>query len=251
MIAEGADHLLLSLLPLARARAYAPLSGFQVGAVVQGGSGSVYLGANIEVPGHSLGLTVHAEQAALANAYMAGEDRICVIAVTAAPCGHCRQFLKEMVPDGDVRVLIQGAASTSLSALLPQSFGPADLGFERGALPIRESELSLIVDTRDPLVLAALEAARRSYAPYTSSYSGVALLTSDGRTVTGSYIENAAFNPSLSPAHTALAGLGGSPASVKRVVLVEVEAAKISQESFVRAVVSSAQIEVVKAKRVI
>jgi cytidine deaminase len=232
---------MLELLPEAQARAFAPLSRFFVGAVVRGSSGSVYLGANIEIPGLPLSQTVHAEQAALANAYMAGEREVTDIAVTAAPCGHCRQFLQEMSPDGEIRVLVEGARALKLSKLLPAAFGPRDLGRKQGALPPVDNPVALISPTKDAVVLAALEAARKSYAPYTRAYSGVALLTADKHIFAGSYIENAAFNPSLPPLQTALAGLlaaGARPDAIVRAALVEFEAAKVSQLSAVRSALS-------------
>lgn len=250
------DELLLALLPLARTAARPPLSNFFVGAIVQGVSGNLYMGANIEVPGHALGYTVHAEQASTANAYMSGETGIASIAVTAAPCGHCRQFLNEMSLDGSIRVLLLGASPTKLSALLPMAFGPRDLGFKQGALPVREAKLSLAAKSSDALVNMAVEAARKAYSPYTNSLSGVAIMTSDARTFAGSYIENAAFNPSLPPLQAALAGLfaaGRAADSIVRLTLVEEDSAKISQESAVRgtlkALAPSARIEILKVKR--
>ena len=72
----------------------------------------------------------------------------------------------------------------------------------------------------------------------------------------GSYIENAAFNPSLPPLQAALAALfasGQDADSISRVVLVEVKGAHISQSSFTRATLSSlapsARFEVFNAKR--
>ena len=50
----------------------------------------------------------------------------------------------------------------------------------------------------------ALEAAFCSYAPYSKSKSGVAIQTKEGVIYTGSYLENAAFNPSTSPLQVAL-----------------------------------------------
>src|SRR5215472_15358341 len=106
--AEGttSDALMGGLLPLARTYSRPPLSNFQVGAVVRGSSGALYLGANIEIPGHALGLAVHAEQAALSNAYMHDEQGVAAVAVTAAPCGHCRQFMIELEPEGEIQVLV-------------------------------------------------------------------------------------------------------------------------------------------------
>lgn len=231
-----------ALLPRARALAFAPLSGFYVGAVVRGASGNMYLGANIEIPGLPLSQTVHAEQAALANAYMAGERAVTHIAVTAAPCGHCRQFLQEMSPDGSIRVLVNGARAVELSRLLPDAFGPRHLGVERDPLPPADNPWALEARTKDTLVLAALGAARRSYAPYTAAFSGVALLTVDKRIFTGSYIENAAFNPSLPPLQTALAGLlaaGARPESIARAALVEWDGAKVGQLNAIRSALAA------------
>ena len=57
----------------------------------------------------------------------------------------------------------------------------------------------------DPLIQAALAAANRSYTPYTDSPSGVAILVKTGNKIYfGSYLENAAYNPSLSPFQAAL-----------------------------------------------
>ena len=135
--------LMIGLLPLARTFAHPPISNFRVGTVARGASGSLYLGFNIEIEGQPLGFAVHGEQAALSSAYMHGEQGVSAIAVTAAPCGHCRQFMKELSPDGDIEVLVEGAAPTRLESLLPQAFGPKDLGRKEGAFPVRESKLAL------------------------------------------------------------------------------------------------------------
>ncbi len=244
---------MLDLLPRARQNSYAPLSNYHVGAVIQGAGDNLYLGANIEVPGQVLGLAVHAEQAAVANAYMHGETAITALAVTGPPCGHCRQFLTEMVPDGSLRIVFPVTAPTTLAALLPKPFGPKNLGRNEGALPVRETSLSLPDGPRDPLAAAALDAARRSYSPYTQSPSGVALTTASERTFPGSYIENVAFNPSLSPLQTALAGLfaaGENAGGIVRVVLVETKDARISQKASTEATLSSlapaAKLEIVR-----
>jgi cytidine deaminase len=79
-------------------------------------------------------------------------------------------------------------------------------------------------NSNDPLILAALQAANKSYAPYSQDYSGTALLTTDGKIYTGQYAENAAFNPSMSPLQSALAQMnvgGNLYQDIKRAVLVE------------------------------
>ncbi len=246
---------MLGLLPLARTYSHPPISNYRVGVVARGESGSLYLGFNLEFSGQPLGFAVHGEQAALSSAYMHSESGVAALAVTAAPCGHCRQFMNELSPDGQIEILVEGSAPMKLSALLPMAFGPKDLGRTQGALPVQVTNLSAPASlpqvsaqstranhSQTELVQAALEAARISYAPYSGAHSGVAIASHSGRTFKGSYIENVAFNPSLSPLQTALVQMivaGEDCAAISRVVLVEVANAKISQKSVALAVLSA------------
>jgi cytidine deaminase len=239
---KSTDALMIALLPLARTYSRPPISNYYVGAVACGISGNLYLGANIEFPGHSLGFSVHAEQSALSNVYMHSDGGLSSIAVTAAPCGHCRQFMNELSPDGTIQVLLDGKPAVKLSSLLPMAFGPKDLGVTSAAFPVKEADLMLPKQAADELTVAALGAARKSYAPYTKARSGVAIGTRPGRVYQGAYIENAAYNPSLPPLQTALVALivaGESYSAISEVVLVEVEGAPISQKSVAGAVLSA------------
>jgi cytidine deaminase len=234
--AEGktVDQIMLELLPLAQTFARAPISGFWVGAVVRGTSGALYLGANLEIPRQPLSATVHAEQAAASIAYMHGEHGIEALATTSEPCGYCRQFLEELAPGGEFRVLVSGQRPVRLHWLLPAAFGPRDLGRNQGALPMNRAKIGLLVEAPDPLTEAALSATCASYAPYTAAYSGVAVQLSNGSLHTGSYIENAAFNPTLPPFQAALIALlssGKDLEEITEVALVEMEGAVISQKS--------------------
>lgn len=113
----------------ARQRAYAPYSGFQVGAAVETADGMIYSGCNVE--NSSYGLTICAERTALAKAVSDGErrfSRIVVIADTripVPPCGACRQVIFELCGK-DVQVVmanLDGQALTmSISELLPLPF---------------------------------------------------------------------------------------------------------------------------------
>jgi len=82
-----------------REKAYAPYSGFKVGAALLTVRGNVYTGCNIE--NSSYGLTVCAERAAVAKAVSEGERQFKAIAINAptdyycSPCGACRQVLLE------------------------------------------------------------------------------------------------------------------------------------------------------------
>jgi len=237
------DDLMLSLLPLARSYSRAPISNFFVGVVARGASGTLYLGANIEIPGQCLGFAVHAEQSALSNAYMNSEQSVISLAVVGgAPCGHCRQFMEEISPAGEILVLIPNQPPAKLASILPAAFGPAALGATQGALPVRKAKVALPGGPSDALTTAALDAACRSYAPYSKSPAGVAIRTAPGRIFQGCYIENVAFNPSLSPLQTALVQLiaaGEEYRTISAVTLVEVERAKISQRQVTETVLAA------------
>ena len=77
------------------AHAYAPYSHFQVGAAVRTRDGRVFLGVNVENAAYPLGIC--AEKSAVAAAATAGcrPGDLDVIAITASPCGGCRQWLVE------------------------------------------------------------------------------------------------------------------------------------------------------------
>lgn len=222
---------MLELLPQAQSLARPLLTKFRVGAVVRGASGNVYLGANLEFPGVSLTQTVHAEQAALANAFMHDETGIEAIAVSAPPCGHCRQFLYEFAAGRDIEILLPGEPAMLLSALLPRPFGPADLQVTQGPL----SQPSVAPpDANDNPTQSARYAAAKSYAPYSHSPSGIAIRTRRGSIYRGSYIENAAFNPSLSPLQAALVCLSVANedfGDIAEVVLAEASNNSVSQVS--------------------
>lgn len=119
----------------ASAKAYAPYSGFQVGAAIWTDIG-LFTGANVE--NASYGLTNCAERSAIFAAVSAGARRLeCVVVYTptpgaAAPCGACRQVIHEFGPEARVLSCCDGAEQidTVIGALLPGAFGPADLGIE-------------------------------------------------------------------------------------------------------------------------
>lgn len=101
----------------ARERAYAPYSGFRVGAAVEGGSGKVYSGCNVE--NASYGLSICAERAAICRAVAEGETQVKTVVVVAGedkparPCGTCLQFIAEFSPKDDPTIIV--TADTNLS----------------------------------------------------------------------------------------------------------------------------------------
>jgi cytidine deaminase len=126
--ASGPDagERLLAAAAAARVHAYAPYSGYAVGAALETTSGRVFTGANVE--NASYGLTLCAERVALVKAVSEGERAFARVAVVGEgaqpfPCGACRQALAEFAPD--LEVLIRGSeglARRRLSELLPEPF---------------------------------------------------------------------------------------------------------------------------------
>ncbi|GFR47539.1 hypothetical protein Agub_g9261 [Astrephomene gubernaculifera] len=213
------EELLHSLITPASKLAWPPISGFCVGAVALGGSGNVYVGVNVEFPGAPLNNSIHAEQCLLVSCLRRGETCIRALAVSSAPCGHCRQFYAE-VKDVDSLEFIFGsdAQPKYLGDLLPERFGPADLQSEPFPLLLERQSHNVVwqADAEAQLAArggeeafqraaeAALRETRQCYAPYTRCHSGASLITAGGRVFAGGYIESAAYNPSLSPFHCAV-----------------------------------------------
>jgi len=125
------DEALIAVAQRAREHAYAPYSGYAVGAAVRTRSGRVFTGCNVE--NASYGATVCAERVALWKAVSEGERDFEAIAVVTlnggSPCGPCRQVMAEFAPD--MRVIIAdvhgNARVTTVRELLPDRFKPEDV----------------------------------------------------------------------------------------------------------------------------
>ncbi|WP_394392607.1 cytidine deaminase [Shewanella woodyi] len=223
------SELLLALLPIAAALAKPPISEFHVGAIAKGKSGDIYMGANLELSGEALFHSVHAEQSAISHAWLSGETQILDVVVNFSPCGHCRQFMNEMVEGQKVVIHLPEQKAQPLAHYLPYAFGPSDLNITEPLLSKQQHELSL--DSSDPMIIEALDHASLSYAPYSNSYAAVVLETKDGATYCGRYAENAAFNPSMLPMQMALSTMtrhNREFTEINRAVLIESAQGKIS-----------------------
>lgn len=130
--AENGDPLRRAAVE-ARDAAHAPYSGFRVGAAIEGASGAIFKGCNVESA--SFGATICAERSALAAAVTAGETRFRRLVVATggrapvAPCGICRQALMEFGGELEVISVAEGGESSwRLSELLPEAFRGERLG---------------------------------------------------------------------------------------------------------------------------
>lgn len=113
----------------ARERAYAPYSGYQVGAAIEDESGRIHAGCNVE--NISYGATICAERGAISRMVAEGGREIRRVAVVTAdggaPCGICLQSLLEFAPDPN-SVEIELFAGTkpsghyTLAQLMPLAF---------------------------------------------------------------------------------------------------------------------------------
>lgn len=122
----------------ARENAYAPYSGYKVGAALLCEDGSIVTGCNVE--NASYGATNCGERTAVFKAVSEGKRRFLAIAVAggkegvmdyACPCGICRQVLREFSDPEQMEVFIckttEDYKEMTLEALLPESFGPENL----------------------------------------------------------------------------------------------------------------------------
>lgn len=135
---ERAEDDLVEAARQAMQAAYAPYSGFRVGAVLEAEDGRLFGGVNVENASYPVGLC--AEQSALAAAVSAGARQFRRLALTASadepasPCGKCRQALAEFGPG--LEIVSEGAAGGrrrwTLEELLPERFGGPGERDERG-----------------------------------------------------------------------------------------------------------------------
>lgn len=138
---EDVNLLIMKALE-SRKNAYAPYSGYKVGASLMTSSGKIYGGFNIECAAYSV--CNCAERTALFRAVYEGDKSFKAIAVVggdkseidnlssfAPPCGMCRQAIREFCDPKDFKVILAKNVKDFkiflLEDLFPQSFGPNNL----------------------------------------------------------------------------------------------------------------------------
>lgn len=242
------------LLPICEMFAIAPISNFKAGTIAQGTLqtsstfkhpsnepiANLYFGSNMEFNNQALSLVVHAEQAAINNAWQHGETAITGLTINAAPCGYCRQFINE-IRDARLMPMQIAGKPCNLEQLLPEPFSPTTLGksemlFDKHHTAVRfadEVEVSKQLHT----------AIETSYAPYSENLSAVEIMTTDGQQFIGRYAENCAYSPSLSPLQSALSqmamhGLNPNKHPIAAITLVELEG-RANQLGVTKAVLES------------
>jgi cytidine deaminase len=144
---SAAVDRLVAAAKLAAKNAYAPYSGFHVGAALQLDNGQIITGSNFE--NASYGLSLCAETVAIAKASSDGlMSKITALAIAGGPalfdmsadigpepvtpCGRCRQVIKEVADLNETDIPVhcvhsKGHVTYRLSELLPHAFGPASL----------------------------------------------------------------------------------------------------------------------------
>ncbi len=121
------DDQLLEAADAIADRAYAPYSQFHVGCAVLARDGRVIEGVNVENAAYPLG--VCAERTAFSRAIVEGyrPGDFVVAAITASPCGGCRQWLAEMQVE---RIVFRNGGrvvTMTIDQLLPEQFEPSQL----------------------------------------------------------------------------------------------------------------------------
>ncbi len=246
--------LMRRLIPWAKTFADPPISQFFVGALVEGASGALYAGMNLEFAGLTLASTIHAEGAATANAWLHDETAIVSLAVGGVPCGYCRQYLAEFAAPERLRIWLPNGEGITLADALPHAFLPVVLGVTVDPFHA-QTALRLATSGGDALAMAALDAAQRSHAPYSGTLAGIALALADGTVLGGRYAENVAFNPGMPALQSALVALrlrGYRYADIRAAALVQTDGAASQREvsQTVLATVSAVVLTVVRAERI-
>ncbi len=222
-------EMMLMLLDVASSLAQTPVEGEHIGAVAEGQSGGLYLGAPLSWRGGEIRFSTHGVQAAVLNAWNQGELSVTSLMVEVLPCACCRQFLRELKDWKTLKILqaVDGPLSLQKGEMKATGLGLEGLRADGiKAKLMGEPKRTMGVgkmSTNDLIKLAATSAAA-SYAPYSRNYAGVALRTRRGDMHHGCYVETRESVAGILAIEAALMDLvigGGQPTDVNEIVLVE------------------------------
>lgn len=201
-------------------------------AVVESLAGGLYVGAPVLWKAQGIKFSMHAVQVAMMNAWQSGDNQIKRILVDSPLCPCCRQFVRENwawkgmkimqrprhgLAKKDATLMLE--APLSVDMLRDEGIKTRLMGEPKRAIPIPKAD-------NNELVLAAVEAASLSYAPYSSNFSGVAIRSKRGTIHAGRYAETVETLAGISPIEAAISHLamcGGQLTDVAEIVLVEVK----------------------------
>lgn len=207
-------------LQLTKSFAQPKQSGFHVGAMAVDSEGKGYPGANFEWPERGRQQTLHAEQSAVINAWMAGAKDVSELWVSEMPCGHCRQLLLEIPHPLALKIIVVGTTEQPylLNDLLPHAFQLTP------AHPLQWGKA--IPDYPDPNSAPKEKASWQQWleAHAKGSYSGelqthVLCDPQTSQCVVGIAFESAAHNPGISAESAALSRWQFTPLSARRAIL--------------------------------
>jgi cytidine deaminase len=223
------------------------ISGYKVGAIGIGKSGNLYFGVNIEFLGFPLNQSIHAEQSLICNAYYQNEEEVSEIYISAFPCGHCRQFFRELKNYKTLKIFSQTQPNKefSMEDLLPHSFGPEDLNVTKSLFENKNNLqniekikfINLLKQLPANIELQLKLSLEKSFCPYTKNQSAVIFEFIDKSLIAGSYIESCAYNPSFSPFHmtySQLILLEKKVSNLSKIYIAELQNNKTSQMNTIK-----------------
>jgi cytidine deaminase len=186
---------------------------------IEGETGDLVLGANLEFPGTDLGTTVHAEGFVSLRVRRRGRTLETLAVREAHPCAHCRQTLAEAEASDRLEIIDLLGHELTLAGLYPWSFRPAALGVP-GDRPEPATWPGLAIAGEPPpadVATLLLAAGAQAHAPYSRAPSAVVLRLVDGPLVAAGCVESVAFNPTITATQAALvevAALRAKPSDV-------------------------------------
>jgi cytidine deaminase len=222
-------EIMVLLLGVASAMAQVTGNGDHIGAVVEGESGSLYVGAPYTWSTKEIKFSSHGVQTAVLNAWHQGEKKLTNLMVEAPPCGCCRQFLRELYNWNTLKILhaSDGPKSLQKASITEIPFTSAGLrvaGVKERLMDSIPRKLAIGKSDANELINFAAEAASEAYAPYSGNSAGIALKTKRGVIYQGRYVESKTSIAGLLAVETAILNVimsGETIDNIKEILLVE------------------------------